>query len=126
MRNVLTSFLLFIAMIITIVFSISYLNNICKNLQSINTQIEKSIENNSWDEAYDSSLNFLNKWDNYSHNISIFVNHAELDNINIELWKLTQYVKCHDKEEALASNHVLKFLLKHIVNMEKVNLENIF
>ncbi|MCT8975856.1 DUF4363 family protein [Clostridium sp. CX1] len=113
-------------MLIGIFFSINYLNKVCTKLDNLNKEIEISIENKSWTKAYDNSIKFLNQWDNYSRKISIFVNHAEIDNINSELWKLTQYTKCKTEEEALASSHVIKFLLEHIVNLEKVNAENIF
>lgn len=126
MRNLFAALIIFISMFLSLVFSINYLNQTCSKLDTLNIQIEKSIESNSWDEAYNKSLKLLDNWDNCTRKISIFVNHAEIDNINNEIWKLTQYTKCHTKDEALASNHVIKFLLKHILNMEKVNIQNIF
>ncbi|MCS4464474.1 DUF4363 family protein [Clostridium botulinum] len=51
--------------------------------------------------------------------MSMVTNHSEIDNINIELWKLTQYVKCESEDESLASIHAVKFLLEHIMQMEK-------
>lgn len=53
------------------------------------------------------------------------VHHSEVDNMNNELWKLTQYTKFNNKEESLASVHVIKFLLKHIIEMERINITNI-
>lgn len=126
MKGVIISISIFFVMLIGIFFSINYLNKVCTKLDNLNKEIEISIENKSWTKAYDNSIKFLNQWDNYSRKISIFVNHAEIDNINSELWKLTQYTKCKTEEEALASSHVIKFLLEHIVNLEKVNAENIF
>ncbi|MDW8800712.1 DUF4363 family protein [Clostridium sp. A1-XYC3] len=126
MKGVIISISIFFVMLIGIFFSINYLNKVCTKLDNLNKEIEISIENKSWTKAYDNSIKFLNQWDNYSRKISIFVNHAEIDNINSELWKLTQYTKCKAEEEALASSHVIKFLLEHIVNLEKVNAENIF
>lgn len=126
MRNLFAALIIFIAMFLSLVFSINYLSKTCVKLDTLNTQIEKSIESNSWDEAYNKSLELLNNWDNCTRKISIFVNHSEIDNVNNEIWKLTQYAKCHSEDEALASNHVIKFLLKHILNMEKVNVQNIF
>lgn len=89
-------------------------------------ELETSITDDDWNKSYKTSLIFFDDWQKYSDKISIFVHHAEIDNINMELWKLTQYVKEKNKDESLASVHVLKFLLEHIANMEKVNLQNIF
>lgn len=126
MKGVITSITIFLVMVIGIFFSINYLNKVCTKLEALDTQIEKDIGSNSWDKAYDNSLIFLNQWDKYSSKISIFSDHAEIDNINNELWKLTQYAKCKDEEESLASVTTIKFLLRHIVDMERVNTQNIF
>lgn len=126
MKNVFITLIIFIAMFLTIAFSVNYLNNACTKLNVISSQIEKSIETDSWNEAYTESLTLFHDWEKYTRKVSVFVNHAEIDNIYSEMLKLTQYTKCHNKEEALASNEVIKFLFKHIVNMEKINLQNIF
>jgi len=126
MKGVIISLTIFVIMFIGIFFSINYLNKICTKLEVSAVQIEKDITAHSWDKAYDDSLDFLKQWDKYSDRVSMFSNHAEIDNVNNEIWKLTQYTKCKNEEEALASAHVIKFLLKHIVDMERVNPQNIF
>jgi hypothetical protein len=126
MRNVVISVVVFIAMLGAIFFSISYLNRITSNIEKINDELEQHITNDSWDKAYKLSLDFTSKWEKHSKVIKIFVNHQEIDNVEMELWKLPQYVKEKSKDEALASVHVLKFFLSHISNLEKVNLQNIF
>lgn len=126
MRSIIISLTIFFVMILCIFFSINYLNKICAKLEVLNAQIETNINDKSWSKAYENSLQFLNDWDKYSHKVSIFTNHAEIDNVNNELWKLTQYTKCKNEEESLASSHVIRFLLEHIVKLEKVNMENLF
>lgn len=113
-------------MIFAMTFSINYLNNASMNLQKLNDKLEQSIKNDDWDEAYNISLDFTSKWRKHSKIIKVFVNHQEIDNVEMELWKLPQYVKEKTKDESLASVHVLKFLLYHISNLEKVNFQNIF
>lgn len=125
MKGLITSLSIFFIMLIGIFFSINYLNKICTKLEVSAVQIEKDITSHSWDKAYDNSLDLLNQWDKYSDKVSMFSNHAEIDNVNNEIWKLTQYTKCEDEEESLASTHVIKFLLKHIIDMERVNPQNI-
>lgn len=126
MRNIIISVAVFLAMIIAIFFSIGYLNRISSNLQTLNDDLEQYISEEKWDKAYKTSMDFTNQWEKRSKVIKLFVNHQEIDNIEMELWKLPQYVKENTKDEALASVHVLKFLLKHISNLEKVNIQNIF
>lgn len=126
MKNIIASFALFITVMLIVVFSINYLETVCTKLEGLDVQIENNIKNDEWNKAYNNSIKFLNEWHDYSKTVSIFTHHAEIDNINMELWKLTQYTKCQTKDESLASAHVVKLLLNHIVEMEKVNSQNIF
>jgi predicted RND superfamily exporter protein len=126
MRNVIIAVLAFIVMVALMFFSINYLNKISSNLQKLNDDLEQYITDDNWDKAYKSSMEFTHRWEKHSKIIKVFVNHQEIDNVEMELWKLPQYVKQHTKDEALASVHVLKFILAHITNLEKVNLQNVF
>jgi len=113
-------------MIIAMTFSLSYLNKITYNLENLNKKIETYINNQNWDEAYNAASDFSEKWEKHTNVIKLFVNHQELDNIEIELCKLTQFVKEKTPDESLANVHTLDFLLNHITNLEKINLQNIF
>jgi hypothetical protein len=125
MKNIFISFLIFICILVSIFFSINYLNYTCSSLEKVDSQLESLIESSSWENAYGTSLKLISDWEGYSKVISVFVNHAEIDNINSELWKLTQYTKFKNRDEAMASVHTIKFYLKHIEEMEKVNIQNI-
>ncbi|SKA84242.1 protein of unknown function [Clostridium sp. USBA 49] len=126
MKNVVFSIIIFIVMIFCMFFSINYLSKTTTNLQTLNNELEEYIKNDNWEKAYNASLDITKKWQDESRVIKIFVNHQEIDNIELELWKIPQYVKEKTKDEALASVHVLKFLLLHIYDLEKVNIQNIF
>jgi hypothetical protein len=126
MRNLLISATLFVTMLIAIFFSNQYLSRICSDLTKTSTTLEDQITNEKWKEAYDTSMKLTSKWKNYCTKLSIFVDHEEIDNIDHELWQLTQYTKCENKDESLAGVHVIKFFISHITNMEKISVQNIF
>ena len=126
MRNVVLVLLISVIMIITISFSISYLNKVSQDLGKLSDEIEQDIVDDNWDNAYKSFLEFTNKWEDYSKKIKLFANHQEIDNIEMEISKLRQYIKERTKDKSLASIHVLKFLLNHISELEKVKIQNIF
>ena len=113
-------------MITTMFFSIKYLAKVSQNLGRLNDEIEQNIIDDNWDEAYKTTLEFTDKWKDYSKKIKLFSNHQEIDNIEIELRKLPQYIKEMSKDESLASVNVLKFLLDHIAELEKIKIQNIF
>lgn len=113
-------------MLFTLIFSINYLDKVCSKLDIINASMDNNIKEAAWEKADEASLMFLKEWQASSHKLSLFIDHKEMDNINDELWKLTQYINCRNKDEALASNNVVKFFIEHINKMEKINMQNIF
>lgn len=126
MKNIIVSLTISVIMIIAISYSIKYLNKVSQDLSKLNDNIEEYIINDNWEMAYKTSMEFTDKWKEHSKNIKLFSNHQEIDNIEIELWKLPQYIKEMTKDEALASVHVLKFLLNHIAELEEIKMQNIF
>lgn len=113
-------------MIFTMSYSIKYFNKVSQELASLNEKIMENINDNNWDKAYENTIELTEKWENYSKKIKLFLNHQEIDSIEVELKKLPQYIKEETKDESLASTNVLKFFLNHIAELEKVKLENIF
>ena len=126
MKSIYISVSLFCIMLFFLIFSINYLDRECLKLHIINQTMEDNIKKETWDKADKNSLLFLNEWETSSHKLSLFIDHKEMDNINNELWKLTQYINCKNKDEALASNNVIKFFIDHVNKMEKINIQNIF
>ncbi|TAH74720.1 MAG: DUF4363 family protein [Anaerolineaceae bacterium] len=126
MKNVVISLIISVLMIISMSFSIKYLNKASQNLERLIDEIEKNIADDNWDKAYKTTIELTDKWKDYSKKIKLFSNHQEIDNIEMELQKLPQYIKEKTKDESLACAYVLKFLLHHIADLEKIRLENIF
>ncbi len=126
MKNIVISLIISVIMIIAMSLSIKYLNKVSQDLGGLNDEIEQYIADDNWDEAYKASIDFTEKWTNYSKKIKLYLNHQEIDNIEMELKKLPQYIKEMTKDESLASVHVLKFLVDHISELEKIKIQNIF
>jgi len=126
MKNVIISVIIFFALLIGLFVSLNYLSSMCNDLVNLGDKIEDEISKENWQEAYDSSMNLTKEWKNHCDVISFFVHHQEIDNIDNELWKLSQYTKCQTKDESLASVHVVKFFINHIKNLEDLSIQNIF
>jgi Domain of unknown function (DUF4363) len=125
MKNIIASYILFSLIIILLICGVLYLNKTASRLMSESNELEELIKKESWEKAYDSSVSILNQWEKASHTLSIVIDHQKLDNINIEVLKLSQFTKCSSKEESLASIHTIKFLLEHLMNLEKISVQNI-
>ncbi|KAJ50434.1 putative membrane protein YvbJ [Clostridium tetanomorphum] len=125
MKNIFISFTIFICMLLTIIFSINYLNKIYANIENLNNNLEQFIEGDDWNSSYKLVNEISDELDKHSSKISIFVNHSELDNIKSEFNKLTQYIKYHNKDEAMASLYAVKFFFQHTLKLERISIENI-
>jgi hypothetical protein len=125
MKNAIISFIIFIIMITTMFISVKYLNKTCEQMEANSNTLEDLINAEQWEEADELSNKTLSQWKKYALIIPIFANHSELDTLNVEMLKLTQYTKCQSKDEALASTHVIKFFLNNVKELQKVNLQNI-
>jgi hypothetical protein len=126
MRTIYISFALFSMLLLSLIFSINYLDKVCTKLDTMNIEIDSNVKKAAWTKAEATSSEFLKEWKSSTHKLSLFIDHKEMDNINNELWKLTQYIDTKNKDEALASNNVIKFYIEHIKDMERVSMENIF
>lgn len=126
MKNVYIAFSIFIAMIIGIFFSINLINRRCDHLQSLNCVLESYILKENYKAAYTLSLDYIAQWKSDSKFLTIYIHHEDLDHVDNEVLKLTQYIKTRDKSEALATVHVMKYLIDHIKLHEKVSISNIF
>ena len=126
MKNVIIACTLFLVMVGSMIFSLTYLNKVCSNIEKITDTLEEQIIAEQWDKANKTSTYLLEEWKDHGKVIPIFVNHTEIDAINSETLKLTQYVRCKTTEEALASTHAVKFYLDNIKSLQKINIQNIF
>lgn len=126
MKNIRISLGIFTLMIIAMFLSLDYLDKVCTLVENNSAELETLINEEKWLEADKLSNQLYYSWIKEAKVMSIFVNHAEIDMMNNEILKLTQYVKCKSKDEALASSHVIKFYSKSIVDLQKVNISNIF
>lgn len=126
MKNVVTSFLIFFTLIFFMSVSLNHLDKICSTLEEKNDLLEELISTEDWDKGYDEVLDLLKYINSTSNTLSLFINHQEIDLIEGEIFKLTQYVKLQNKDESLASIHVIKFNVENIQRVQKVNLHTIF
>jgi hypothetical protein len=126
MKNNIISFIIFIILMLIIIIPTRYLNKVCHSLTDNTEDIELVVTNEDWINSYKLSIQLLESWQKSKTTFSIFAPHNEIDNINMEIYKLSQYVKCKDKAESLASVHLIKFLINHVNDLNKASIENIF
>ena len=126
MKNIVTSFCIFISLLIFMTWSLNYLNKITLEIEQKNDVIEDLVNENKWEESYEEVLSLLDFINENSTKMSIFINHQEMDLIESEIYRLTQFVKNKNLDETLSSLHFIKFSVDSVQKLQKVNIKNIF
>jgi len=88
--------------------------------------LEESINNKKWDLSQDKFKNLKSTWNKAQSLWTILLNHTEIDNIDIAMAKIEQYIKTREQGLALGEISSLKWLINHIPEKEKLTPENIF
>ena len=98
----------------------------CDQLQDLNSTLESYILKEDYKAAYKLSLDYIAQWKRDTKFLTLYIHHEDLDHVDNEILKLTQYIKIRDRSEGLATVHVMKYLIDHIKSHEKVSISNIF
>ncbi|MEW8954990.1 DUF4363 family protein [Clostridium sp.] len=126
MKNVIASFCIFIALLVFMTWSMIFLNKVTVELERKNDSIEDLVNENNWEGSYEEVLSLLDFMALNASKMSIFINHQEMDLIEGEIYRLTQFVKNKNLDETLSSLHYIKFAVDSIQKHQKVNMKNIF
>jgi hypothetical protein len=100
----------------------SKINSLLNDLE----KIEKLAMDGDKIAAVDEANKFVEQWDKSEKILSVFITHSEIDNVNIALEQAVSYLNTDENDDFLAKSAELKKLLKHLIDNEKVNLQNIF
>lgn len=115
--------------VVFIIVSIYFIYDIEKTSDNIVINIEdieKKMDENNWEEIQ-KDIDMLRKdWEGLAKLWSIFVEHDELDNIQVSLLRTDKYISMNNHVLARAELSVLKYLVRHIYLKQKLELGNIF
>ncbi|MGE5631837.1 MAG: DUF4363 family protein [Caulobacteraceae bacterium] len=107
------------------IVSLHMLSSESDSLYSNLISLEKDINNQNWSKSTKALDEFEKKWDKASKYWSMFIDHYEIDNIELELSQLESFIKTEEKSQALSRLSSLKTLIKHIPDKEAFTLKNI-
>ena len=84
------------------------------------------VKNNNFDGANTHIKELENTWNNMKIMWSMFIDHDEIDDIEIALLNFKTYVNLHNKEQSIVYSEQLKHNLYHISLKQKIKIENVF
>ena len=126
MRNIVIAFILFLILIAFMVTSTNKTHDFLNEIIETCDNLEELINDENWEAAYDIANKFHKKIDKKTSEMSLYLNHQQVDDITHELYGLTQYIKEKEKADSLAGVHSVKHSAKVVRELQKSSLENIF
>ncbi|MDI3534174.1 MAG: hypothetical protein PWQ82_539 [Thermosediminibacterales bacterium] len=125
MRVIIVTFILFCVFLSLGFYTVSFLDKTSSSMADILNKIEKAVVQENWPDA-NKSLSVLEKqWRQNQPYWSILINHHEIDNIELSITHIKEYIKSKNTSEARAEIAGMKLFLKHIPENEKLSLENV-
>lgn len=125
MRVLIIAALVFIAILGFGTFTYYYVGSTSAVLLDKASTLGESVEAEDWHKARDNFKNLSSSWGRTSTQWTILLDHQELDNINITLSRIKEFINTRDKSGSMSEIAELKLLLKHVPEKEAVSLKNI-
>jgi len=108
------------------VYTQRYLDRTADQLAAQVEKIIEAAEQEKWQESREAYLRFSENWDNVRKNWAMFIDHLEIDNIEMKLTRGRSYIEAKDATNAGAEFADAIMLLEHIPERERLTLYNIF
>lgn len=113
-------------LVLTVGFAtLDKLNTTANDLVNDFGGLEEAIATGNWAAAGHDVEKLARKWNEHKDWWAIVIDHQEIDNIEMSLVRIGQYIRMQDPALAAGELAVLKQMLKHIPEKERVNLKNI-
>lgn len=87
--------------------------------------LTENLKNEQWDNVDTGFEDMVNTWEEKGKAWSVIVDHSEIDELTIALYKSKTYANYREKEEALAELKQFEFMVDHVPKIHKIELRNI-
>ncbi len=125
MRMVVITILILAVFFASSLYAGYYVKTSAQEIDNKIKQLEANVEKEDWQKAKDNIDKLMEKWEGTKKSWLTFLEHSEIDNIDIVLARLEKFVEIEENTEASGEIAELKFLIKHIVEKEAFRMVNI-
>ena len=105
--------------------SYRYLQATTQTLGAQFEAVEQAISSHKWSTAQNELNTAQERWDKNKAWWTVLLDHQEIDTIDISMSRLGKYIETQNMSLSLGEVSALKLQLDHIVDTEKLNLQNI-
>ncbi|MBZ4687534.1 MAG: hypothetical protein PWQ96_913 [Clostridia bacterium] len=107
------------------IFTSNFLTETTKDITSNFDNVYTAINNENWKLAQQQIAHSEKLWNKHKKWWTVFIDHQEIDNIDMSFVRIGEYIKYHNKALSSGELVVLKQSFEHIPEKEVVNLKNI-
>lgn len=102
-----------------------YIDTGCEKLLDSVKELHTSVEDSRWDDVKKQVSSLNKEWESTKNKWQLFLEHYEMDAIDIVLSRLEQYAEIENKAFAIGETAELRLLISHIQDKEGLKLINI-
>ncbi|HOM03695.1 MAG TPA: DUF4363 family protein [Acetivibrio sp.] len=88
-------------------------------------EIEESVDKKDWASAEKNLMAVREEWDKTEKMWAVLIEHAEIDNIDTSLTRVSEYIKSRDVSMTMAEIAVLRNSIRNIPENQSFSLKNI-
>lgn len=126
MKRNITVFLLLFFIIISSLFSNKFINKEIDKIESNLNEIKTMIEKKDWQKANISKQNLLKNWEKTQENLSIFIDHEAVHDLDLSLSQLKFYLEEKNEKKITEELNLSLTLITDIKKREKLSFSNVF
>ena len=126
MKSVISALLIFILIITTIFFSGLYVNDTTNKMLQIVYKNEKYFSDLQWDKADNEIDKLESLWKKRRPMLSVFLNHSDLSDIDINISKLKNTTKIRDNSDFFYETDNVIHSIYNIKDQQKISIYNLF
>ena len=126
MKSVISALLIFILIITTIFFSGLYVNDTTNKMLQIVYKNEKYFSDLQWDKADNEIDKLESLWKKRRPMLSVFLNHSDLSDIDINISKLKNTTKIRDNSDFFYETDNVIHSIYNIEDQQKISIYNLF
>ena len=115
-----------ILIIVLDILTQNYTKNSTIEITECLSQLGEEIKNENLENAKEKIEELDKKWNNKHDKLAYYIEHDELEKIDTAIVQVKSFVENDDIPSAIAELEIGKFVLEHIEQKYKFNLQNIF
>ena len=97
-----------------------------KQLQELSFIAKEHLENENAEGDIKEQIKITNdEWEKYRKNLSLYIEHDELEKVDTSMVLLDTFIDVEDYEEAIPEIKECMFILEHIKLKEKISISNL-